>query len=49
MLAHLVRRAEGGSGPLVGDVATVLRVEDGAITEIVTLTDRGLEEFWAGA
>ena len=30
-------------------VATVLRVEDGAITEIVTLTDRGLEEFWAGA
>jgi len=49
VLAHLVRRAEGGSGPLVGDVATVLRVEDGAITEIVTLTDRGLEEFWAGA
>jgi len=48
VVAHLVRRAEAGSGPLEGDIATVLRVEDGAITEIVSVTDRALEEFWAG-
>ena len=49
VLVHLVRRAEAGSGPLEGDVATVIRVEDGAITEVVTVTDRALEEFWATA
>jgi ketosteroid isomerase-like protein len=49
VVAHLVRRAEVGSGPLEGDVATVLRVEHGAITEIISVTDRALEEFWAGA
>ena len=49
VVAHLVRRAEAGSGPLEGHVATILRIEDGAITEIVSVTDRALEEFWAGA
>ena len=49
VVAHLVRRAEAGSGPLEGHVATVIRVEDGAITEVVSVTDRALEEFWAGA
>jgi ketosteroid isomerase-like protein len=49
VVAHLVRRAEAGRGPLKGDMASVLRVEDGAITELVTVTDRALEEFWAKA
>jgi ketosteroid isomerase-like protein len=49
VLVHLVRRAEAGSGPLEGDVATVIRVEADAITEVVTVTDRALEEFWARA
>jgi ketosteroid isomerase-like protein len=49
VVAHLVRRAQAGSGPLEGDIATILRVEDGAITEIVSVTDRALEEFWAEA
>jgi ketosteroid isomerase-like protein len=49
VVAHLVRRAEAGSGPLEGDMASVLRVEGGAITELVTVTDRALEEFWAQA
>jgi ketosteroid isomerase-like protein len=49
VVAHLVRRAPAGGGPREGDVASVLRVEDGAITELVTVPDRVLEEFWATA
>jgi ketosteroid isomerase-like protein len=49
VVAHLVRRADPGSGPLEGDMASVLRVEKGAISELVTVTDRALEEFWAKA
>jgi ketosteroid isomerase-like protein len=47
VVTHLVRRTEGGSGPLVADVATIFRVEDGSITEVVSVTDRGLERFRA--
>jgi hypothetical protein len=49
VVAHLVRRTEAATGPIEGDVATIIRVEKGAITEIVSVTDRALEEYWARA
>jgi ketosteroid isomerase-like protein len=47
VLAHLVRRASGGAGPLESDVATILRVEDDAITEIVSVSSRALDSYWS--
>ncbi len=51
VLAHLVRRAgvDGGAdaGPLESDVATILRVEDGAITEIASVSSRALDDHWS--
>ena len=47
VLAHLVRRA--GAGPLESVVATILRVEDDAITEIVTVSSRALDTYWSSA
>lgn len=49
VLAHLVRRAGAGAGPLESDVATILRVEDDAITEIVSVSSRALDTYWASA
>jgi ketosteroid isomerase-like protein len=49
VLAHLVRRAGGDAGPLESDVATILRVEDDAITEIVTVSSRALDTYWSSA
>ena len=47
VLVHLVRRAGADSGPVESDVATILRVEDGAITEIVSVSSRALEDYWS--
>jgi ketosteroid isomerase-like protein len=47
VLAHLVRRAAVDAGPLESDVATILRVEDDAITEIVTVSSRALDTYWS--
>jgi ketosteroid isomerase-like protein len=49
VVAHLVRRTDSDEGPGAGDVATIIRVEDGEITEIVSVTDRALEAFWAAS
>jgi len=49
VLAHLVRRAGADGGPLESDVATILRVEDDAITEIVTVSSRALDAYWSSA
>jgi ketosteroid isomerase-like protein len=49
VLAHLVRRAGADAGPLESDVATILRVEDDAITEIVTVSSRALDTYWSSA
>ena len=49
VLAHLVRRADADAGPLESDVATILRVEDDAITEIVTVSSRALDTYWSSA
>jgi ketosteroid isomerase-like protein len=49
VVAHLVRRAGAGAGPLESDVATILRVEDGNVTEIVSVSPRALDDYWAGA
>jgi ketosteroid isomerase-like protein len=49
VLAHLVRRAGADAGPLESDVATILRVEDEAITEIVTVSSRALDTYWSTA
>jgi ketosteroid isomerase-like protein len=49
VVAHLVRSASGGAGPVVSDVATIIRVEDGSITEIVSVSSRALNEYWASA
>ena len=49
VLAHLVRRAGADAGPLESDVATILRVEDDAITEIVTVSSRALDAYWSSA
>jgi hypothetical protein len=49
VLAHLVRRAGPGAGPLQSDVATILRVENDAITEIVTVSSRALDTYWSTA
>jgi ketosteroid isomerase-like protein len=49
VLAHLMRRAGADAGPLESDVATILRVEDDAITEIVTVSSRSLDTYWSTA
>ena len=49
VFAHLVRRAGADAGPLESDVATLLRVEDDAITEIVTVSTRALDAYWSSA
>ena len=49
VLAHLVRRAGADAGPLESDVATILRVDDDAITEIVTVSSRALDTYWSSA
>ena len=49
VLAHLVRRAGSDAGPLESDVATILRVESDAITEIVTVSSRALDTYWSTA
>jgi ketosteroid isomerase-like protein len=46
VLAHLVRRAGVGAGPVESDVATIIRVEHGSITEIVSVSSRALDEYW---
>ena len=47
VLAHLVRRAGADGGPVESDVATILRVEDDAITEIVSVSSRALDTYWS--
>jgi ketosteroid isomerase-like protein len=47
VVAHLVRRAGAGTGPLESDVATIIRVEGGSITEIVSVSSRALDDYWA--
>lgn len=47
VVAHLVRRAGAGAGPVQSDVATITRVEDGSITEIVSVSSRVLDDYWA--
>jgi ketosteroid isomerase-like protein len=47
VLAHLVRRAGEGTGPVESDVATIIRVEDDSITEIVSISSRELDAHWA--
>ncbi len=49
VLAHLVRRAGSDAGPLESDVATILRVENDMITEIVSASSRALDTYWASA
>lgn len=49
VVAHLVRRAGAGGGPVESDVATILRVEDGSITEVVSVSSRELDDHWAGS
>ena len=49
VLTHLVRRAAADAGPLESDVATILRVEDAAITAIVTVSSRALDTYWSSA
>jgi ketosteroid isomerase-like protein len=44
-----VRRAGANAGPVESDVATILRVEDGSITEIVSVSSRALDDYWSGA
>jgi len=48
VVAHLVRRAGAGAGPVESDVATIPRVEDGSITEIVSVSSRALDDYWGG-
>jgi ketosteroid isomerase-like protein len=47
VVAHLVRRAGADSGPLESDMASILRVEDGAVTELVTVSSRALDAYWS--
>src|SRR5262245_41131413 len=48
VVAHLVRRAGAGDGgPTESDVANILRVEAGAITELVSVSSRVLDDYWA--
>ena len=47
VVAHLVRRAGAGAGPV--DVATIRRVEDGSVTEIVSVSSRAVDDYWARA
>jgi ketosteroid isomerase-like protein len=49
VVAHLVRRAGANAGPVESDVATILRVEDGSITEIVSVSSRALDAHWGRA
>jgi ketosteroid isomerase-like protein len=49
VLAHLVRRAGADSGPLESHVATILRIQDDAITEVVTVSSRALDTYWSSA
>ena len=49
VVAHLVRRAGVGAGPVESHVGTILRVEDGSITEIVSVSSRALDDYWAEA
>jgi len=49
VVAHLVRRAGAGAGPVQSDVATIIRVDDGSITEIVSVSSRVLDDYWANA
>src|SRR5258706_1357897 len=46
VVAHLVRRAGVGAGPVQSDVATIIRVEDGSVTEIVSVSSRALNDYW---
>jgi ketosteroid isomerase-like protein len=47
VLAHLVRRAGAGAGPVESDVATIIRVDHGKITEVVSVSSRALDAYWA--
>jgi len=47
VVAHLVRRSGPDAGPLESDVATILRVEDDAITEIISASSRALDTYWS--
>ena len=49
VVAHLVRHAGVAAGPVESHVATILRVEDGSITEIVSVSSRALDDYWAEA
>jgi hypothetical protein len=49
VVAHLVRRAGEGGGPVESDVATILRVEDRIIAEFVSASCRALDDYWAEA
>jgi ketosteroid isomerase-like protein len=49
VVAHLVRQARAGAGPIESDVATIIRVEDGSITQIVSGSSRALDEYWTSA
>jgi ketosteroid isomerase-like protein len=51
VLVHLVRRAgaDRDGGPIESDMATILRVENGAITEMVTVSSRALDAYWSTA
>jgi hypothetical protein len=44
-----VRHAGAGAGPVESHAATILRVEDGSITEIVSVSSRALDDYWAEA
>ena len=48
VVAHLIRRAGEGAGPVESDVATILRVENGSVTELVSVSSRALDDHWAG-
>jgi ketosteroid isomerase-like protein len=47
VVAHLVRSAGANSGTVESDIATIIRVEDGSITEVVSVSSRALDAYWA--
>ena len=47
--AHLVRSVHDGREEGRGDVATIIRVENGWITEIVSVSNRSLDAHWRAA
>ena len=49
VLAHLVRTAAGNAGEVEGDIATILRVEQGVITQIVSVASRALDDYFRAA